>query len=598
MVNPPINNLYRDRIDISSVLSSVKNLSKYENRIAGTESIKEASLFIKGFLEELQDLEVWIDKFPIFTSFPLESEVKILSPVKKTISSFPNLYSLNTPAEGITNEIIYVERGGKEGYEGLNVKTKIVLADLSYAPPRPEKAWLARKKEASAIILSNWGHPENVIVGRGAIKHVWGPLTLDDIKRIPKIPSVNISRKDSEYMKELLRKEKLTVNVKCKSENKWVTANQPICRIIPPKREFNELLVIGGHLESWGGTVTDNSTGNAVMLEIAKSLSKKRDTINREIIMNFWDGHEIGEATGSGWFVDNYWSELNERGIAYVNFDGFGMKGTSHFISYSSPETWSFLEGVEKEVIGKKSEKRLPLKIGDNSFLGLGLPYIFTFASYTKEEMEKFGNALFGWWYHSEEDTLDKIDEELLKLQAELHYEYIIRLLNEPVIPWDYENYANYIIHEIKETERSYKDIPKAERLKAILKKVETFQKKVKTINEISVEYLDKKQEELSEKEKNDIKRLNKLLLSLGRQLNPAFRSATGKYNHDPYGYSILTKPLPRVYSVLEELREFEQNSFENNCLITQLMREYNYLEDAITSVIDLVDNLLFLKHN
>lgn len=597
MAYPSINDLNRVKLDINRILSSVKDLSEYENRIAGTESIKEASLFIKGFLEELQDIKVWIDKFPIFTSFPLESEVTIRSPVKKTISSFPNLYSLNTPPEGITNEIVYVERGGKEQYEGLNVKTKIVLADLSYAPPRPEKAWFARNKGASAIILSNWGHPENEIVGRGAIKHVWGPLTLEDVNRIPRIPSVNISRKDAEYLKEILKKGSVTANVNCKVEDKWVTSNQPVCRIIPPKRQkkFEELVVLGAHLESWGGTVTDNSTGIAVVLEIIRTLLKKKDKIKREVIAAFWDGHEIGEAAGSGWFVDNYWSELNERGLAYVNFDGFGMIGTSHFLSYSSPETWRFLGEVEKDVLGKETKKNLPLKIGDNSFLGIGIPYVFSFATYPPEEMEKLGNALFGWWYHSEEDTLDKVDKDILELQAELHYKYIIRLLNEPIIPWDYESYTHQIISEIKEVKKNYRTNPRPDRLKTILEKVSTFQKKIAAINNISKEFKGKEQETLNEKQYIDIKRLNRLLLSLGRMLNPTFRSATGKYDHDPYGYSLLANPLPRVSRVLEEISKYEVNGFEYNCLLTRLVRECNFMEDTITSAINMTDDLLFL---
>ncbi len=600
MANPFTKDLARDRLDFNNILSFVKSLSKYKDRIAGTESIKEASLFIKGFLEELQDIEVWIDEFPIYTSFPLESEVAVLSPIAKVFQSFPNLYSLNTPPEGVTNDVVYVERGGSKEYEGLDVRNKIILADLSYAPPRPEKAWLARNKEASAIILSNWGHPQNEIVGRGAIKHVWGPLTLEDVNRIPRIPSVNISRKDAEFLKKLLEKGTVKINVKSKVEDRWVISNQPIGRIIPPqsKSMFDELLVIGGHLESWGGTVTDNSTGIAVILEIVRTLLKKEEKIRREVITNFWDGHEIGEAAGSGWFVDNYWGELNERAIAYVNFDGFGMIGTNHFISYSSPETWGFLGEVEKAVIGKESEKRLPLKIGDNFFLGIGIPYIFTFATYPPEEMEKLGNALFGWWYHSEEDTLDKVDEDILKLQAELHFHYIIKLLNEPIIPWDYVTFIKYIIHEIKEIEKSYKDVPRSDRLNTILKKVEVFQKKIEAVNDFIEEYSDKTPEELNEKEISRIKRLNKFLLSLGRLLNPAFRSTTDKYSHDPYGYSILTKPLPRVYSVLVKLNKYEESSFEYNCLLTRLLREYNYLEDTISSVIDLVDNLLSLKPN
>lgn len=581
-----------ERINSRSLLSHLERLAKYENRIAGTEQIREASLYINQKLNEIQGIDAYIDNFPIFTSFPVNSEISILSPHKKKISSFPNLYSLNTPPDGIEGEIVYVGAGSRKDYEGKMVKDKIVIADLSYSPPRPEKAWIAENMNAKAIILSNWGHSTNEIVGRGAIKHRWGPMTISDLDKIPKISSVNIARKDAENLKSLMKQEKVTVNIKCSVEDKWVTSNQPMCRIAPFKKEFNELLIVGAHLEAWGGTVTDNSTGNAIVLEIAQKLAKKREEIKREVIMAFWDGHEIAEAAGSGWFVDNYWSELNESGIAYVNIDGCGMKGTTSFISYSSPETYTFLGEVEMDILGKKSEKRLPLKIGDNSFLGIGIPYIFSFTTYTQEELEKIGNAIFGWWYHSEEDTFDQLDKELLTLQAELYYEYIFRLMTVPIIPWDYEILVNKIIQDIKVIDKQYHDFPRRDRLYSLLQHVRTFKQRLKSINVIIQDYSEKTYEEYSSKEKQNVHRLNKFLIYLGRYLNPGFRSGTGKYNHDPYGYSILAKPLPRVYSVLEELSHFDSTSFEYNCLITQLQREFNYLEDIISLANYLTDNI------
>ncbi len=582
-----------DRIDSRNLLSHLDRLATFENRIAGTDQIREASLYINEKLSEIQGIVAFIDNFPIFTSFPLNSEVIVHSPHKKKVSSFPNLYSLNTPPEGIEGEIVYVGAGSKEDYQGKTVKNKIVMADLSYSPPRPEKAWIAQKMDAKAIILSNWGHPENEIVGRGAIKHRWGPLTINDLDKIPRISSVNIARKDAENLKSLIKQEKVTVSVKCSVEDKWVTSNQPMCRINPLKKEFNELLVVGAHLEAWGGTVTDNSTGNAIALEIARELAKRREEIKREVIIAFWDGHEIGEAAGSGWFVDNYWNELNERGIAYVNIDGCGMKGTTNFISYSSPETYRFLEEVEMDILGKKSEKKLPLKIGDNSFLGIGIPYIFSFTTYTQEELEKTGNAIFGWWYHSKEDTFDQLDKELLTLQAELYYEYIFRLITLPILPWDYELLAGKIIQDIKMIEKEYQDFPRRDRLFSLLQHVRNFKEKVKSVNETIREYSEKTYEEYSTNERENAHRYNKFLIYLGRYLNPGFKSGTEKYSHDPYGYSVLTKPLPRVYSVLEEISYFEPNSFEFNCLITQLQREFNYLEDAISLANYLTDNIL-----
>ena len=41
--DPPINNFQLDRIDFTGVMSSLRELMKYENRIAGTDNIKKAS---------------------------------------------------------------------------------------------------------------------------------------------------------------------------------------------------------------------------------------------------------------------------------------------------------------------------------------------------------------------------------------------------------------------------------------------------------------------------------------------------------------------------------------------------------------------------
>lgn len=107
-----------------------------------------------------------------------------------------------------------------------------------------------------------------------------------------------------------------------------------------------------------GRTATDNSASNTIMLEMARVLSENKDKLLRSVLFGFWDGHEIGEAAGSAYFVDYYWSELNGGGVSYVNIDGCGLAGVSRFVSYSSPETWKFLEDVEKDVIGSPSEKR------------------------------------------------------------------------------------------------------------------------------------------------------------------------------------------------------------------------------------------------
>lgn len=566
------------------------NLSTFKNRIAGTEEIRRASMYIRDYLTTLSGVDVWIDEFPFLTSYPIKSTFEILEPTFKAIESFPNLFSENTPPQGLVGDIVYVGGGDSHEYLGKNVADSFALVELSYTPPRPEKAYIAKANGAKGLIVMNWGHIDSNVVGRGAIKWVWGPPTPEDLDRIPRITSINISRASGEYIKNLLgthRRVKARVSVEVRDS--WVTANQPMCRITPPKLGFRELVVVGGHLEAWGGTATDNSSGNAIMLEIAKILSENRSHMLRSVIMGFWDGHEIGEAAGSTWFVDNYWSELSSGGVAYINIDACGIRDASRFISYSSPETWMLLEEVEKQVLGRPSEKKLPLKLGDNSFLGVGVPYIFTFATYTEGELERLGGALFGWWYHSDEDTLDKLDRDLLELHAQLYLGYILKLIVEPVIPLNFEPYIEVLISEAMEVDKVFSKTLDTSSLADLLSKIKSLKLKVSEVNKLIIEV-----KEHSGKEPC-IEAINMMLLKLSRILTPAFRSTVDRYSQDPYGYRPLTKPLPRIYMVLDRMSNVKPNSQEYYALTVKLRRQLNILYDALDSAIATIDLTLKL---
>lgn len=564
-------------LDTEMIWKHIVTLCKFTDRIAGTDNIEKASNYIVNCLEKLEGVKVWVDRFYFLTSYPEYSNFEIIEPELREIDSFPNLFSENTSPEGITGEIVYVGSGDEESYQNRDVAGKLVLAELSYSPPRTEKARIASLNKAKALIIMNWGHKENHVVGKGAIKGVWGPPTLEDIEKIPKIISLNISRRDGEYIKKLLTKQKVKARIKVKVRNRWVCSNQPMCRIDPSNSQhMNELIIVGGHLEAWGGTATDNSSGNAVMLEMIRTLVKNRDKILRSIVFGFWDGHEIGEAAGSSWFVYNHWQELKEKGVVYINIDACGLAGASRFVSYSSPETWSFLEEVEKDVIGKPSEKKLPLKFGDNSFLGIGIPYVFTFATYTDTELKDLGGAIFGWWYHSEEDTIDKIDKDVLRTQAELYLEYVLRLACQPMIPFDFTQFIMLIKSEITELKKVFPIELTDTYLSRIEVKTSELEKLIHIVNEMI--------DECRNGERTvPVTSINKLLLSLSRVMIPAFRSTVDRYSHDVYGNVFLQKPLPRIYRVLSMLAKASNNECLQNALKIDLIREFNIINDAIT---------------
>jgi len=577
-------------VDSQKIWENLVNLSNFKNRITGTAEIEKASEYIIDNLKKFEGIKVWKEKFQLLTSFPVSCSFEILEPFHKVINCFPNLFSENTPEEGLVGEVIYVGGGDEQEYLGKNVENKFVLVELSYAPPRPEKAYIAKMRGAVGLIVMNWGDKDSKIIGRGAIKWIWGLPTPEDINRIPKIVSINISKADGEYIKMLLNsKERVKAKVNVVVKDMWVSSNQLMCKIDPIKSEFKEIVVIGGHLDAWGGTATDNSAGNAIMIEIARVLSEKRKYLLRSVLMGFWDGHEIGEAAGSSWFVDNYWNELNEKGVVYLNIDSCGLKGASRFISYSSPETWKFTEEVEKQVLGKASEKKLPLKFGDNSFIGIGIPYVFTFATYTEDELNRYGGALFGWWYHSEEDTLDKVDRSILELHAQLYLEYAMKILTEPIIPLDFEPFVDILIDETVQLNNIFSKLVDTSFLNELLNKIKILKSKISEFNKVISEI------KADTKKSLQIEIINKTLLNLSRNLTYAFRSTVDRYSHDPYGLRALTKPLPRIYLILDAMSKIKPETEEYYTLVTKKRKQLNVLYDALDNAFNSIDLALKL---
>lgn len=83
---------------------------------------------------------------------------------------------------------------------------------------------------------------------------------------------------------------------------------------------------------------------------------------------------------------------------------------------------------------------------GDHSFWGTGIPSLFMGISEQEPSSDPTSLAFakmfntsnsggFGWWWHTTEDTLDKIDPKFLKRDCEIYLLAVYRSLTDPVIP-------------------------------------------------------------------------------------------------------------------------------------------------------------------
>ena len=71
-------------------------------------------------------------------------------------------------------------------------------------------------------------------------------------------------------------------------------------------------------------------------------------------------------------------------------------------------------------------------------------------ATYDPEYLKQTANATLGWWHHTIENTLDKVDWDALPLHLRVYGAYLWDLCTAPVLPLDYAAVADEILERLK----------------------------------------------------------------------------------------------------------------------------------------------------
>lgn len=561
-------------------------------RIAGTEEMKRAAHYIERELKSY-GLETRIDNFKIYHSYPKSAELRVIYPEVRAITAKPMCHICSTLPEGIEGELVFAGVGGYEDYEGKDVEGKIVLTGMTWAPPRPEKARIAYEKNAKALIIMNWGPAENPVIQMGGTKSQWGNPTPDSVKDMPQIPVIAITRSAGEYLKRFCTEGKVKVWLKAEASREWVDAEQPV-GILTVEGETEDFILIGSHLEAWGKTAVCNSSGNALALELARILAKYKNQLKRNIVFAFWDGHEVAEAAGSAWFVDTNWDKLTKNCIAYVNIDSPGIIDTSVPAITSVTELKGFLEKNVREKWNGECKWNNAYKGGDASFFGIGVPYIYFATEYSSDKLKDLNYALLSPWLHSDMDTIDKIDKKLYAKHLNFFASLIVKLCNEVILPYDFLLVAEEIedaLDQLKHVSRKKEVI---DSINSLLGITEVFKQTMKNLEEykkraVKIRPADKSEGEI----RKILGLLNQALMKTSRELSHILWTKTGRYGHDPYGYSFVGKPIPILYIPIKRLSQLDENSHEFRLWYTELLRARNKVFDALNNSVQYTELIL-----
>lgn len=560
-----------NEISLEKMMNQIRYMTEhFPYRLSGSETEKQAAQYIADVMESY-NMETELLEFRTYNSNPVESEVEIIAPERFKIDSLPCGHIQSTGPEGKALEIVYVGNGNYSDYDGKEIKGKMVLVEVSYAPPVPEKAYIAMEMGAAGIMCMNWGNDEEVICHR-ALKSVWGNPTPQSLKEMPDLIGVGITRHAGLRIKALCQSgEKVVAKIVAIADRTWSKVRQPY-GIIRGNGKSDEFMLVASHLDAWQPGVTCNATGNATTLEICRVLSQHREQLKRDIHVVFWNGHEVAEAAGSTWFLDHYWDLLNKKCIAYMHIDSTGVALTKKLEIKLSEELYTFARQNVKKM--KDNELRIMTlkKIGDQSFMGIGIPSLCQRISFNEEDMEKAHGATLGWWNHTKEDGIDKCDPQILYQDTLIHAEFIYNFINSNLLPYDFRKKFAQIEENLYPLAEKYQD--KVD-FSDVLDNLQAAKKLVLEIQENRMKIDPAKTTDY-----------NEFVKIVSRSITNIFQTYGPKFDQDRYGHSNLSEPVP-LLAEIKQLDVLDPASLEYGSFETLVIRNKNRITDGLKTVID-----------
>jgi Iap family predicted aminopeptidase len=559
----------------------VKWFASMGEKLSGTPNNEKSVNYILENLKKM-GVESSAPSFQAWMGFPklFDAEVEILEPEKRALDCVALAQCASVSAQG---ELVYVGGGGLKDYYEINARNKIVLVDFSKPPARPWKNYVAGvlKGAVGQIVISHAG-PIRVL-NRGTVKSVWGNPTPENINEIGRIPVVNISRADGEYLIKLLEKGPVRLKMKAEGERGFYCTRQPMARL---DAETPSFVLLGSHMDAWGAAASCNALGCASTLEAARTMKKHQPELTRGLELLWFQGHETGIMTGSTWYLDNHWDNLNRNCVAYLNNDTTNMIHSSIYTVEGDPVIRDFLISTVRELAEEEgaefkepAPRYRPYKYGDQSFFGIGIPSVRVQTTFTPEGREKVGPG-GGWWYHSEYDTLDKCDPETMYMAEKAQTLVLIRLCTRPVLPYRIERLADWTIDALNEIDNLSRETLSLEEVKekaAVFKegasKLDMITSKLAERHEKGDKGLDKK-----------IRIINNSIMKISRIMNPMNYTLNGKYDQDYYGAEYV-QPIPMLRPIAE-LEQLSPDSAEYKTIMTKLIRARNIVLDTLQEAI------------
>lgn len=554
------------------------------SRLAGSENALRMARYNADALRAV-GVDAQVQELDALVSFPRAGKLSVRAPRRLAIDAFTSGHSVATSGRALRGDLVYVGSGSESDLAGKDVAGKIVLCEISYSPARMEKQRIAASHGAIGAVMMNWGSPTDTWLPFGSIKPAWGnptPQTWRD--EMPRLPSVGVSRSSGLMLKELCASGRVEVAIETDVDNVWRPVQITVGEIRAPQSE--DFVIVGGHQDSWyGPAATDNAAGNGCMVELARVFSARRDELARGILFGFWTAHETGTMAGSTWFVDRNWDRLRRHAIAYLLIDQPACTGTTRWLTTSNLEMRRFHEVIERRYLDVPSDWKPQKKGGDASFFGLGVPMLYGMGAFTQQELHASADANLGWWHHSLECTVDKVDFGWMQPHLRVYAAWLWNLCTAPILPFDFTAVAQQFATRLEDL--AGRDRENRLGLAEVAARSRELERSIVRLDEAASRWRNRYRAQDADSQRAAAL-VNRCLKRLSNMLIPIQSTVKGVYGHDPYGFTPQLSAIPCLYDVAGWLDAPDED--EASLLLgTDLRRQRNRVADAVDDACEVV---------
>ncbi len=540
-------------------------------RLSGSADERSAFRYVQEQLGSY-GLQTTLLDHPALISYPLDASLQVIDADGKSLASLRCLtHSFSASVENLQAEIVDLGFGKPSDYAGIDVRGKVVLVN---GLASPTAVYRAEQAGANGQVFVNDDHLHNMIVTT-----VWGTPTPESADRIPTTPAVSIVHADGEALRARLAVGMTRVRISTRVFKDWQTTPIVIGELAGTASD--DFVLLSGHLDSWDLGAMDNGSANATMLQVARVLAQVKPQLYRGLRVAFWSGHSHGRYSGSTWYADHHWDELYDRCVAHVNVDSTGARGATFYGSFQTHMELADLGAqVIKEQTGQTARAFRMSRAGDMSFNGIGIPALFMELSQVplSDENTNYVTLSYGtemgstmpWWWHTSEDTMDKVDPDALDLDTRVYLSAVYRLTASPVLPMNFRPVVDDIRVELEDLQQAAGDHVD----------LGALQDRVAALRE-QVEELARRSQDAHTPD--EIAAANRQMKTLSRVLIPATYTLAGRFDQDPAWRLAL---LPSLQPA-RRLKALDPHSDEYHFLNTRLVRSINAFSFALRQALE-----------